>query len=101
MITRERVGVGCIVDFLWKRNGRGIRFLLNQIEEYFLKLEIKKVELWISEYHFLFPLFQEYGYRLEKEPNDLSAICRSFTPAIDVAALETDFFYTMGDSDLF
>lgn len=101
MITRERAGIGCIVDFLWTRSGRGIRFMLNQIEEYFLKLEIKKVELWISEYHFLFPLFQECGYRLEKEPNDLSVICRSFTPTIDVTTLETDFFYTMGDSDLY
>jgi len=101
MITRERAGIGCIVDFLWRRNGRGIRLPLKQIEEHFLKLGIKKSELWISEYHFLFPLLREYGYRLEKEPNDLSVICRSFNPAIDVNTLKTKYFYTMGDSDLF
>lgn len=101
MITRERAGIGCIVDFLWRRNGRGIRLSLKQIEEHFLKLGIKKSELWISEYHFLFPLLRKYGYRLEKEPNDLSVICRSFTPTIDVNTLKTKYFYTMGDSDLF
>ena len=101
MITRERGGTGCIVDFLWRRNGYGLRLSLNQIEEYFLKLGIKKLELWISEYHFLFPLLRKCGYHLEKEPNDLSVICRSFTPTIDVNTLKTKYFYTMGDSDLF
>lgn len=101
LITRERFGIGCVVDFLCNRDGRGIKLLLDQIEEKFIKLGIKKVETWISEHHFLFPLLQKCGYSLEKEPNDLSVICRSFTPAIDVAAFKTNFFYTMGDSDLF
>ncbi len=101
MITRERAGIGCLVDFLWRSKGYGLRHLLKRIEEHFLRLGIIKVEVWISEYHFLFPFFQECGYHLEKEPDDLSVICRSFTPAIDVAALKTEYFYTMGDSDLF
>lgn len=101
VITRERFGIGCLVDILWNRDGRGIKLLLGQIEENFVKLGIKKVETWISEHHFLFPLLQKYGYSLEKEPNDLSVICRSFTPSINIAALKKDFFYTMGDSDLF
>jgi hypothetical protein len=75
--------------------------MLSRIYEEFLRGGIKKLELWIPEYHHLYPLFTRYGYSPEKEPNDMSVILRSFTPAIDVNTLKTKFLYTMGDSDLF
>jgi SAM-dependent methyltransferase len=101
VVTRVRAGVGCLVDFLSKRNGGGLGVMLSRIYEEFLRGGIKKLELWIPEYHHLYPLFTRYGYSPEKEPNDMSVILRSFTPAIDVNTLKTKFLYTMGDSDLF
>lgn len=104
VVTRVRAGVGFIVDFLWKGGrgwGGGLGTTLERIEEEFVRGGVKKVELWVPEYHRLFQLFKKSGYTPEREPDELTVICRSFTPEIDVNTLKTEFLYTMGDSDLF
>ena len=101
IVTRERQGIGCLVDFLCVPKGNAVSFILDSIEQSFLKKGIEKIELWAPEYHPLFIAFQKQGYRLENEPNSLFITARSFSPNLDITTLRTNFFYTMGDSDLF
>ena len=97
IVTRIHDGTGCLVDFLCVPKRSGMFSILDQIEQSFLEIGIKKIKLWMPEYHPFSVFFQRHGYGLETEPNNLSITGRSFSPSQDVCVLEKIFFYNMGD----
>lgn len=101
IVTSTEDTVGRLVDFVWHRNGRGVRHLLARIEDAFAAAGIRRIETWAPDHHPMFPHLVQCGYRREPEPRSLAVICRSFTSDIGVPDLGPLFSYTMGDSDLF
>ncbi len=64
--------------------------------------EVKRVEGWFSKNPAWWTnLLENMGFKVIKEPNGLVAGVTIFEPGVSLRSVEEQFYYTMGDSDLF
>ncbi|MBF0413309.1 MAG: GNAT family N-acetyltransferase [Desulfamplus sp.] len=90
-----------IVDMLMPDSEPVFRDFMGSVASMLIKRGIKTVETWISDNHFLCSLFSKYGFEKAEEPIGIIPTVRLFENTFDINWVNQNFYYTMGDGDLF
>ena len=88
-------------DALFQEQGkRGIPILLSHVLNIFPG--VQRIEAWFSgKPAWWTEVLRQLGFEAVKEPNGLVGGVSIFNPSFSLKSVETELYYTMGDSDLF
>jgi len=90
-----------IVDMLIPDSENILCNFIGNIASMLIKRGISVIETWIPDGHFLSLLLLKYGFQRDKEPIGIIPTIRLFDDTLDMSWSCQNFYYTMGDGDLF
>ncbi len=101
MTSADQAGEGVVVDFLLPpREEDALAFLAGMVQEW-LWLEWQKVRVWMPSRSPYRKFWERVGFQAIPEPIGIIPTGRSFSSGLDWTWASNNFFYTMGDGDLF
>lgn len=96
-----KVQKAVIVDMLMPNSDQIFRSFMGSVASMLIKRGISTIETWIPEGHFLCSLFSKYGFEKEAEPIGIIPTVRLFDNSLSMNWVNQNFYYNMGDGDLF
>lgn len=84
-----------------KKHAQYVDYLLSYVLNHHFS-DIESIEGWCSPHpDWWFQTLQDVGFQCIPEPNDLTPCFKIFDNQFTAQALDANFYYTLGDSDLF
>jgi len=90
-----------IVDMLLPDSKNLVADMAGSVALMMEKRGFTTMETWLPETHFLVTLLKSAGFEQNPEPIGIIPTIRLFDKELDLADSGRDFYYTMGDGDLF
>ena len=101
MVIRIKDKKAVVVDILAPDSEKLFHDFLGNIAAMLIDRGIQGIETWIPEGHFLAAFFLCCGFKKKREPIGIIPTIRLFDETLDMNWAGTNFYYTMGDCDLF
>ncbi len=90
-----------IVDILMPTSERIFCDFMGSIASMLIKRGVKTLQTWVPDEQFISSLFLKYGFEKAGEPIGIIPTVRLFNNTFDITWVNQNFYYTMGDGDLF
>ncbi|MBF0200931.1 MAG: hypothetical protein HQK66_06400 [Desulfamplus sp.] len=102
VIQEREHGRGAVmVDMLMPPSHAKVGAFMEKLCQKLGQRGIHTLETWLPRDHFLTDIFAECGFQRGDEPIGIIPTVRLFDSGLDMDAVCRDFYYTMGDGDLF